>query len=293
MKVLVTGKNGQVGYTLARKLSSISDVDVLPLDRKELDIGNYDSVRKIITEFRPDVVINAAAYTAVDKAEAEPDIAYNTNHLGSKNLALCTEEIGALLIHLSTDYVFSGDKKGLYNESDITDPVSVYGKTKRDGENAIIDVCSRYIIMRTSWVFCEYGNNFVKTMLRLAKSHQQLRIVADQYGGPTYAGDMADAIIHLMNTIIREKKEKYGIYHYSGLPQVNWSEFAEYIFEQAKKENIIEASPVVIKIPTSEYPTAAQRPKNSMMSTDRITADFGILASDWMRALNSLTDYKN
>lgn len=293
MKVLVTGSNGQVGYLLTNKLSRMSDIELLAVDKSKLNIVDANAVTDTIMEFCPDVVINTAAYTAVDKAEIEQELAHAVNTVGPKNLAEATTKCGALLIHLSTDYVFSGDKNGEYNEGDRTGPSSVYGKTKLEGEYAVIQACKRHIILRTAWVFGEHGNNFVKTMLRLAQTQPQLRIVADQIGGPTYAGDIADAIIKLMNSAIKDHYEAYGTYHYSGLPHVSWYEFAQAIFGEASRQGVIEKMPIITRITTADYPTPAGRPKNSRLDTQLITKHFGISASDWMKALNSIKAYKS
>ncbi|QLR43851.1 dTDP-4-dehydrorhamnose reductase [Enterobacter sp. RHBSTW-00994] len=293
MKVLVTGANGQVGHLLAKKLSEMPEVELLSVDKNKLDIVDSQAVTETVSGFKPDVIINAAAYTAVDKAEAEHDVAYAINCLGPKNLAEAAEKYGALLIHISTDYVFPGDKEDAYLESDTTGPTSVYGQTKLDGENAVMQACPRHIIIRTAWVFGEHGNNFVKTMLRLAETHSQLRIVSDQIGGPTYAGDIADSIIKIAHSVIREDKTDYGIYHYAGLPHVSWSEFAEAIFSKAIEYGVIQQLPIVNRIMTSEYPTPAHRPANSKLDTQRITQCYGITASDWKQALNSIKAYKS
>ena len=293
MKVLVTGANGQIGYLLAQKLALENDVDLLAVDKTELDIVNSSKVAQVFDSFKPDVVINAAAYTAVDKAETEKEIAYAVNCIGPKNLAEAAEKYNALMVHISTDYVFSGDKSGIYHEDDITGPATVYGKTKLDGEKAVVQACRKHIIIRTAWVFGEHGNNFVKTMLRIAQSRSQLGVVADQVGGPTYAGDIADALIKIMQNIINDNNEKFGIYHFSGLPHVSWSEFAEAIFDAASKEGVIKVKPIINPITTSDYPTPARRPVNSRLDTQRITRCFGIEASNWKNALHSIKAYKS
>jgi len=293
MKVLVTGANGQVGYLLAQKLSAEPDVELLAVDKTELDIVDAYSVAKVFAHFKPDVVVNAAAYTAVDKAETEQEVAHAINCIGAKNLAEEAEKIASSIIHISTDYVFPGNKKGVYIESDPTGPTSIYGKTKLDGEKAVALSCRKHIIIRTAWVFGEHGNNFVKTMLRLAETHSQLKIVSDQVGGPTYAGDIATAIIKIIRSIIEDKNTQFGIYHFSGLPHVSWSEFAEVIFHMAILNGVIENKPVVSHISTTEYPTPARRPENSRLDTQLIKQCFGIEASDWHKALNSIAAYKN
>jgi len=293
MKILLTGCNGQVGYCLAEQLKKMSNVDLLAFDKEQLDIVDAEQVNSVVSEKKPDIIINAAAYTAVDKAESESQLAYSINHIGAKNLAEAATAVDALLIHISTDYVFPGTKEGLYTESDQTGPVSVYGKSKLDGENAIIDSCSKYIIIRTAWVFGEHGHNFVKTMLRLAKTNKHLKVVSDQQGGPTYAGDIAKAIIAIAVKFMKEETITYGLYHYSGLPHVTWSDFAREIFNKAKDKKVLVDVPQVIDIATTDYPTPAQRPKNSKLNTKRITQEFDIQASDWQIALNSITDYKS
>ena len=276
-----------------QKLALENDVDLLAVDKTELDIVNSSKVAQIFDSFKPDVVINAAAYTAVDKAETEKEIAYAVNCIGPKNLAEAAEKYNALMVHISTDYVFSGDKSGIYHEDDITGPATVYGKTKLDGENAVVQACRKHIIIRTAWVFGEHGNNFVKTMLRIAQSRSQLGIVADQVGGPTYAGDIADALIKIIQNIINDNNEKFGIYHFSGLPHVSWSEFAEEIFDAASKEGVIKIKPIINPISTLDYPTPARRPVNSRLDTQRITRCFGIEASNWKKALHSIKAYKS
>ena len=269
------------------------DVELLAVDKNELDIVDSDAVMQVFARFNPDVVVNAAAYTAVDKAETEQDVAYAINCIGPENLATAAEKYGASIIHISTDYVFPGDKVGVYRENDVTGPTSVYGRTKLDGEKAVAQACRRHVIVRTAWVFGEHGNNFVKTMLRLAQTHSQLGIVSDQVGGPTYAGDIADAIVKIAHSITTAENERFGTYHFSGLPHVSWSEFAEAIFDNALKQGAIQNKPVVNCITTQDYPTPAKRPANSKLDTQRITQYFGIEASDWQKALHSIKAYKS
>lgn len=226
MKVLITGSHGQVGSCLVEQLKISPNTEILAVDRNELDITSQSDVIKSVNEFKPHIIINAAAHTAVDKAETEVDLSYAINRDGPLYLAQAAENVGAALLHISTDYVFSGDKDGMYVETDTVDPQGVYGKSKLAGEQAVLDNCSRTIILRTAWVFGEEGNNFVKTMLRLAQQRDELGIVADQFGGPTYAGDIATALITIARTIVAEgsnfESSKYGIYHYSGLPHTSW-----------------------------------------------------------------------
>ncbi|GHA38968.1 dTDP-4-dehydrorhamnose reductase [Photobacterium aphoticum] len=293
MRVLVTGAKGQVGCSLVERLSG--KVELLAIDRDELDITNENAVFEAVKAFEPDIIINAAAHTAVDKAEEEVELSYAINRDGPLYLAQAAESIGAALLHISTDYVFSGDKNGIYIETDAVDPKCVYGKSKLLGEQAVLANCSRTIILRTAWVFGEDGNNFVKTILRLAQQRDELGIVADQFGGPTYAGDIATALITIAKTIVAEDSDfdttKYGIYHYSGLPHTSWCGFAQTIIAKAVEQKVLNKAPIINGIKTDDYPTPAKRPANSKLNTQKITETFGIQASDWQYALNQLSDY--
>ncbi|MFU2059728.1 dTDP-4-dehydrorhamnose reductase [Avibacterium volantium] len=290
-RILVTGSSGQVGQCLVERLKN--KVDLLALDRDQLDITDIKAVNHTIKQFRPDVVINAAAYTAVDKAESDQETAKLINVDGVKNLAIACEEISAALLHISTDYVFDGNKNlaNLYTEEDLVNPQSVYGETKLQGEIVAQKHCQKTIILRTAWVFCEYGNNFVKTMLRLAKTHNELGIVSDQFGSPTYAGDIANALIKIADTIIAEKSISYGIYHFSGYPYVNWFEFAQAIFNNANQRGLLDIMPNLKAIDTLSYPTAAKRPANSKLSHTKIRNAFNISPSNWQDALKNIRAY--
>lgn len=289
MRVLVTGSNGQVGHFLSNQLEGT--VELLAVDKEGLDITDRDAVFALVSAFKPDYIINAAAYTAVDKAEEEVELAYAVNRNGSKFLAEAAKMIGSTILHISTDYVFSGNKHGVYSEGDKTGPTGVYGKSKLAGEVALIDENERYIVLRTAWVFGEHDNNFVKTMLRLGKDRDALSIVGDQYGGPTYAGDIAQALITIMNKLSEKGNGSlYGIYHFSGAPHVNWYEFANTIFYQAEALHLLKA-PTLSSITTDMYPTAAVRPKNSKMSGDKIEHIFGTEPSNWQAALENLKGY--
>jgi len=293
MRILITGKKGQVGRCLVEQLNRLPEITFLALDRAELDITNEVQVNRVVGEFKPNVIINAAAYTAVDKAESEIHLAYAVNRDGSKFLAEAAERNNALIMHISTDYVFSGDKEGSYCEEDPTAPQGIYGASKLAGEQAVIAACPRHIILRTAWVFGEYGNNFVKTVLRLAKTRDTLGVVGDQFGGPTYAGDIASALITIAKSICDGNNDKYGIYHYSGLPHVSWSQFAQGIFDEAIEQVVITQSPIVNSITTADYPTPAKRPANSKLDTTLIKDKFGLQASDWKKALNNIKAYAN
>ncbi|MEH8029970.1 dTDP-4-dehydrorhamnose reductase [Gallibacterium anatis] len=290
-RILVTGSNGQLGKCLVERLKN--QVDLLALDRQQLDITDIEAVNHIIQQFEPDVVINAAAYTAVDKAESDQEMASLVNVDGVRNLAIACEEISAVLLHISTDYVFDGNKnlESLYTEEDEVNPQSIYGKTKLQGEIVAQKYCKKTIILRTAWVFCEYGNNFVKTMLRLAQSHRELGIVADQFGAPTYAGDIADTLISIVDKIRIHQSIQYGIYHFTGYPYVSWYEFAEAIFLEAKKYNVLNTIPKLNAIKTIDYPTPAKRPANSKLNMDKIKEEFNIAPSNWQKALKNIQSY--
>ncbi len=291
MRVLITGCHGQVGYCLTEQLKDTECTTVLALDKEHLDITNQDKVNAAVAEFQPTIIINAAAHTAVDKAEEEIDLSYAINRDGPKYLAQAAQNVGAAILHISTDYVFEGNKVGMYVESDSTNPQGVYGESKLAGEIAVAEACEKHIILRTAWVFGENGNNFVKTMLRLGATRDALNIIGDQYGGPTYAGDIAKALILISKCITQGDKIEYGVYHYSGLPHVSWYEFADVVFNIAKKQGVIVKKPSLTNITTEQYPTPAKRPCNSRLNTNKITHAFSIEASDWKTALNNIKAY--
>ncbi|HDX9112130.1 TPA: dTDP-4-dehydrorhamnose reductase [Klebsiella michiganensis] len=285
MKILLTGAKGQLGRCFIDRLPE--DWNIFATDASELDITNQDMVLDTVEKYLPDVIVNAAAYTAVDKAESDSKAAMNVNAIGPANLALAANKYNAKIIHVSTDYVFDGNANEPYDEKSETNPLSVYGKTKLDGERLVIQANSEAIIIRTAWVFSEYGNNFVKTMLKLGREKDSLGIISDQFGCPTYAGDIANAII----TMIREKNN-IGIYHFCGDEIVSWYEFAQRIFCQAKKNNKLLKIPSINAISTDQYPTTAIRPKYSVLSCNKIRA-LGIMPSDWNKSLDYVIDNIN
>ncbi|MGL4958588.1 MAG: dTDP-4-dehydrorhamnose reductase, partial [Plesiomonas sp.] len=280
MKILITGSLGQVGSCLVKQLQAQPGFEYLAVDREQLDITDEHAVSQIVNTFQPDVIINAAAHTAVDKAEQEAELSYAINRDGPHFLAKAANSVGAAMLHLSTDYVFAGDKLGKYTESDATNPQGIYGMSKLAGEQVVAAACPRHIILRTAWVFCETGNNFVKTMLRLAQTRDQLGVVADQFGGPTYAGDIAAALIQIAKAL-HCGDQHYGIYHFAGQPHVNWYQFAVEIFTKAKAQGIIHKAIVVNAITSDQYPTPAKRPANSKLDCQKIEQVFGIKPSDW------------
>ncbi|WP_432453570.1 dTDP-4-dehydrorhamnose reductase [Agarivorans sp. QJM3NY_29] len=289
MKILITGSKGQVGHCLVNLLSERSSTEVIAYDRDELDITDEQQVKQMVAELKPDVIINAAAHTAVDKAETEIDMSYAINRDGPLYLAKAAQSLDALLLHISTDYVFDGDKAAPYLETDIPNPKSVYGQSKLAGEQAVANYCSRYAILRTSWVFGEHGNNFVKTMLRLGKQRPELRIIGDQYGSPTYAGDIAKALVVILDNF--SGLVLSGIYHFSGQPYVSWYQFSKAIFDAAVQNEVIDEAPIVNEIGANQYLLPAPRPANSRLDSTKIETIFDVKPSDWIHALNNIKAY--
>lgn len=291
MRILITGCYGQVGSCLTEQLDNDNDITLLALDREHLDITSQEAINEVVSDFAPTVIINAAAHTAVDKAEEEVELSYAINCDGPKYLAQAAQRVGAAIMHISTDYVFEGNKVGDYVEVDTTNPQGVYGQSKLAGEIAVAEACEKHVILRTAWVFGEQGNNFVKTMLRLGENRDALSIVGDQFGGPTYAGDIASTLIHIAKRIEQGDGVEFGIYHYSGLPHVSWFDFANAIFDIAVEKKVLEKKPNLTSITTDQYPTLAKRPSNSRLSNEKIIAGFSVEASDWKAALNNIQAY--
>ncbi len=291
MKILLTGANGQVGRcfwdVIAQAQENDSTLELLACGSAELDITDNIAVSSLVNEYVPDIIVNAAAYTAVDKAEAERERAFAVNELGPKYLAEAAAKIQVPIIHISTDYVFDGEETKPYQVGDKVNPQSVYGASKLAGEKAVIGANPRHVIIRTAWVFSEYGNNFVKTMVKLAQSRDKLGIVADQYGCPTYAGDIAHAIFEIC-TYIANDKATFGIYHYCGDSPTSWHGFARAIFADAVALKLIEKSPELRAINTDEYPVPATRPKYSVMDNSKLTATYDLPASAWRSALRKV-----
>ena len=281
MKILLTGKNGQVGFELAKKLNTLGEV--IATDREELDLANPDAIRAFIDQTKPDIIINPAAYTAVDKAELEPDLAYQINTLAPEVLASMAAELDIPLIHFSTDYVFDGLKKEAYVETDKTNPQSVYGKTKWEGEEKIRKH-AKHIILRTSWVFGSHGNNFLKTILRLITEKESLNIVSDHWGSPASASMLADVTFKIVDMIFKGKDfSGYGSYHVTNDGETNWHAYASLIASEAMKSNVkVTCAPdKILPILSSEYPTAAKRPLNSRLNTDKLKKTFMLELPHW------------
>lgn len=282
MKILITGANGQLGRCLA-DCSHASNHQFGLFDRAKLDITDRATVLSAVHDFQPDVIINAAAYTAVDQAESERHTAYLVNAHGVGNLARAANAAGAWLIHVSTDFVFDGHSGRPYRETDKTNPLNVYGLSKLAGETEAAEA-HHHLVVRTGWLFSEYGKNFLTTMLRLAGSQKPLRIVADQLGTPTYAGDLAAALIQLSEIVVSHPHGP-GLYHFNGGRTCSWFEFAGSIFDQAVQHKHLPQAPEVRAITTREYAAPARRPGFSAMDDSRLRALLSLPPASWEKVL--------
>ncbi len=279
--ILLIGSNGQVGTELQNTLSS--NYKVIAVTRPQIDLTQADNLRQIIRQTQPEIIINAAAYTAVDKAESEPENAHLINAIAPQIIAEESQKLGSFLIHLSTDYVFNGNSNYPYQETDITNPLSVYGQTKLAGEIAIQKTCPQHIILRTAWVYGTYGkSNFVKTMLRLGKERPEVRVVADQIGSPTWAKDIALTITQIIPKLTLETS---GIYHYTNSGVASWYDFAIAIFEEAEKLDFPLKIANIILITTPEYPTPAKRPAYSVLACEKVSKILGTNPPHWRQRL--------
>lgn len=281
-RILLTGCNGQVGWELARTLSTLGEV--VATDSKTLDLADADAIRRVMAEVRPPIVVNPAAYTAVDKAESEAERAHAINAIAPGILAEETEKLGALLVHYSTDYVFDGRKRTPYREDDPTGPLNAYGRTKLAGERAIAESGCRHLVLRTSWVYGPRGRNFLATMLALAATREELRVVDDQRGAPTTSPFLAQATVRALRAIPDEGVAS-GIYHLSAAGETTWAGFASAIFARAAARPGFRA-PRVVPIPSSAYPTPARRPRYSVLSSRKFTRTFGFAPPSWEAQLD-------
>ena len=279
MVVLVTGANGQLGQAIQFVAGNYPNINFVFCSSSDLDITNKENCDSLFNKEKPDFCINAAAYTAVDKAESEPEQAHLINCIGAKNLAETCKEFNAKLIHISTDFVFDGSKNSPYNEADLPNPKGVYGQTKLEGEIAIQEVFDAYFIIRTSWVYSQFGNNFMKTMLRLASERASLSVVSDQIGTPTNAVDLAECLVTIITEHSKLNTEHYGIYNFSNEGQCSWFDFAKKIFE------INQVKIDVTPIPTTQFPTPAERPKYSVLDKTKIKSTFGIEIKPWEQSI--------
>jgi dTDP-4-dehydrorhamnose reductase len=274
LRILLTGRNGQVGWELERLLPALGEV--IATDRATLDLGDADAIRRRVREVRPDVIVNAAAYTAVDQAESERDTAMRINAAAPGIFAEESKAIEALLVHYSTDYVFDGAKSDPYIETDEPRPLSTYGHSKFEGEKRIRAAGCAHVILRTSWVYAARGRNFLLTMLRLAREGRPLRVVNDQFGAPTWSRDIAEATVHLLPKLGADTR---ATYHLTAAGKTTWYEFARRIFELRGLVASVDA------IRTEEYPTAAARPRNSVLDCRKVERDFGVSIPRWERGL--------
>ena len=289
MRILVTGGQGQVGSALAT-LGAEQGSDLVALARSELDITDAASIAAAFDKYKPGVLINAAAYTAVDKAESESELAYAINETATSLLADACAVANIPMLHISTDYVFDGSKEGLYTEADPVNPLAVYAKSKEAGERALRERVERHIILRTSWVFGVQGNNFVKTMVRLAKDRDRLTVVADQFGGPSSARGIASVLLAIAAQYESAGVVEWGTYHYCQKPYVSWHQFAQAIVERATEMGLVDHSVEVAPIPSSEFPTPVTRPANSRLDTRALIAAFDIADSNWAPEVDRVFD---
>ncbi|MBD3816889.1 MAG: dTDP-4-dehydrorhamnose reductase [Halothiobacillus sp.] len=292
MRILLLGKNGQVGWELQRALAPLGEL--IALDRNGTaglvgDLSHPEALRDVVRKTAPDIIVNAAAYTAVDRAETEIDLAKTINTDAVRILAEEAKTLNALFVHYSTDYVFPDFGQMPWKETDATAPLSIYGKTKRAGEEAILASGCAHLIFRTSWVFAARGHNFIKTMLRLGQDRPQLSVVCDQIGAPTGAELIADVTAHAIRSVELDPT-KVGIYHLAASGETSWHGFAEFIFTAAKDMGMSLAVQAVAPIPTAEYPTPATRPLNSRLDTSKITTAFGLTMPAWQNGVTRVLE---
>ncbi|MGO4441404.1 dTDP-4-dehydrorhamnose reductase [Rhizobium sp. RAF56] len=288
MRIAVTGKQGQVVCALLERAPA-TGVEIVAVGRPELDLADHASIRAVLSEIKPDAIVSAGAYTAVDKAESEEALAFIVNAEGPTVIAQVAKELDVPVVHLSTDYVFSGDKQGVYVETDATGPASAYGRSKLAGEVAVATANPNHAILRTAWIYSPFGANFVKTMLRLAETRDALNVVADQHGTPTSALDIADAVIVIAKRLsVDSDANLRGIFHLTGSGEATWADFAEAIFAglQTKRGKVVSVG----RITTADYPTPAKRPANSRLSNDKLKQVYGIVLPDWKESTKVVLD---
>ncbi|WP_223514739.1 dTDP-4-dehydrorhamnose reductase [Pseudomonas sp. GL-B-19] len=281
MRILISGQNGQVSRELQRRLGDVGELIVL--GRDQLDLAQPEQIRRQVQRVRPDLIINAAAHTAVDQAENEPELAFAINATGPGVLAEEALALGIPLIHYSTDYVFDGSKTAPYNEDDVPNPLGVYGKSKRVGEQAITAVQGQHLILRTSWVYSTHGRNFLLTMQRLLQEKPELRIVADQIGAPTWAGTIAGSTVALIERWQAGQAGAWGTYHLTAQGETSWFGFAQAIGDALREQGKPCAN--LLPIPSTDYPTPAARPLNSRLDCSRLQREWGVSQPDWQSAL--------
>lgn len=282
MNILLFGKTGQVGWELQRSLAPLGNLIALDVHSKDYcgDFSNPEGVAETVRQIKPDVIVNAAAHTAVDKAESEPELAQLLNATSVEAIAKEAQKLGAWVIHYSTDYVFPGNGNTPWLETDATAPLNVYGETKLAGEKALSENCVRHLIFRTSWVYSGKGNNFARTMLRLAKERTELSVINDQFGAPTGAELLADCTAHAIRVALK-KPEVAGTYHLVAAGTTSWYDYASFVFDEARKAGMNLALTQLHKVPTSAYPTPAQRPANSRLNTSKFQKQFNLVLPEW------------
>ena len=287
-KILILGKQGQIAWELQVTLATLGNVIVL--GSQQLDLANPDRIREKVRSIQPDIIVNAAAYTAVDKAESEPELCTSINATAPGILAELARECQALLVHYSTDYIFDGFKTSPYLETDLTNPLSVYGASKLAGEQAIIQVDCSHLILRTTWVYGNRGKNFLLTILRLAAERAELKIVSDQIGAPTWSRSIAEATLQILAQCHRDRSGVRGLYNLSAAGQTSWHGFASQIVSQYQLQYPDRHLAIqnILPIPASDYPTPAQRPAYSVLDHSKILADFGVQLPDWSLSLAQL-----
>lgn len=286
--VLIVGANGQLGWELVQQCRH-QGMHLLALDCPGIDIADESSAYSCLAPLPARILVNAAAYTAVERAESEPVAAFAVNREGAKNLARYCKERQIPLIHISTDYVFDGSKKGAYVEDDPVAPIGVYGRSKEGGEAEVRGLVESHLIIRTAWLYGVHGQNFVKTMLKLGRERETLRVVADQWGCPTYAADLAAAVLKIVGLYLAGNKIAWGTYHYCGTGETSWHGFSEAIFELARKHESLKVK-AITPITTAEYPTPARRPANSVLDCSKIERHFAILPRPWKESLTEMID---
>ncbi|HVW57982.1 MAG TPA: dTDP-4-dehydrorhamnose reductase [Rhizobiaceae bacterium] len=287
MRIAVTGREGQVARSLAERAAERPEIELIAVSRPDLDLAAPETIAPALAAIKPDLIISAAAYTAVDQAEDEPDKAYAVNADGAGKVAEAAARLGVPIIHLSTDYVFDGTGEGDYREDAQTGPQGVYGASKLAGERRVAEAQPKHLILRTAWVYSPFGKNFVKTMLRLAGDRDEIAVVSDQWGNPTSALDIADGILHAAALLQRNREfAGWGVYHLAGTGATNWSGFARHILDTSARHG--GATARVREIATAEYPTRARRPGNSRLSTDKLSDIFGWRAPDWRQSTDEV-----
>jgi dTDP-4-dehydrorhamnose reductase len=284
MKLLLLGKGGQVGWELQRSLAPLGELVALDFDSTDFnaDFSRPEQLAETVLKVRPDVIVNAAAHTAVDKAESEPEFARKLNAISPGVVAEAAQQIGALMVHYSTDYVFDGSGSKPWKEDDATGPLSVYGSTKLEGEQLVAQHCAKHLIFRTSWVYAARGGNFAKTMLRIAKERDKLTVIDDQFGAPTGAELLADITAHAIRATLQDPA-KAGLYHAVASGVTTWHGYARFVIEQAKAAGVeLKAGPEAVEpVPTTAFPTPATRPHNSRLDTSKLQSTFGLVLPEW------------